>query len=83
MSNINACRFCQYYAPEGRRGGHCLKLQVPVCAHWSACPLADNPFDSQWDIHLPRLADHANDRAVSYLHAIDTPAEKTAILPFS
>jgi hypothetical protein len=84
MNTIDACRFCQYYAPEGRRGGHCHKLQVPVSADWSACPLADHPFNSEWDMSLPRLADHANDRTLSHLYAVDnlsTISEKSAILP--
>lgn len=57
MTNINTCRFCQHYAPEGRRGGHCTKLQVEVSADWEACPLAEHPFADQWNDPIPLLAD--------------------------
>lgn len=58
MSNINNCRFCQYYAPEGRRGGFCNKLQVAVAANWEACPLAQHPFAKGWDEAVPILEVH-------------------------
>lgn len=34
------CRFCHFYYSEGRRGGTCQKLNVPVQGFWRACPLA-------------------------------------------
>lgn len=34
------CRFCRFYYSEGRRGGTCEKLNVPVRGFWRACPLA-------------------------------------------
>ncbi len=43
-----ACRFCRYYRPEGRRGGACAQLGVPVQAHWKACALAVSPFATTW-----------------------------------
>ncbi len=42
--------------PEGRRGGYCLKLDVPVQANWSACPLASDPFSSAWDDTVPLIS---------------------------
>jgi hypothetical protein len=42
------CRFCRYYQPEGRRGGTCEQLGVPVQAHWKACALAASPFAVDW-----------------------------------
>lgn len=33
------CRFCRFYHSEGRRGGTCEKLNVPVRGFWRACPL--------------------------------------------
>ncbi|RMH66974.1 MAG: hypothetical protein D6676_03580 [Cyanobacteria bacterium J003] len=33
------CRFCRFYYSEGRRGGTCEKLNVPVRGFWRACPL--------------------------------------------
>lgn len=41
---ISVCRHCRFYTPEGRRGGQCARLGVPVCSQWSACSLAQSPF---------------------------------------
>ena len=43
----SACRYCRHYNPEGRRGGTCQRLGVPVQASWKACILASPPF-SDW-----------------------------------
>lgn len=40
----SACRSCRYYTPEGRRGGHCQQLSVPVRGSWQACSLAIPAF---------------------------------------
>jgi hypothetical protein len=42
--NVSACRHCFYYQVEGRRGGTCNQLGVPVQAQWKACPLATPCF---------------------------------------
>jgi hypothetical protein len=42
--NISSCRHCRFYRSEGRRGGSCQQLGVPVQASWSVCPLAVSPF---------------------------------------
>ena len=47
-NSVTACRLCQHYNPEGRRGGLCGKLDVPVRAAWAACSLADHPFETSW-----------------------------------
>lgn len=48
MNEINfsasTCRFCRFYQPEGRRGGTCQTLGVPVESSWKACALAASPF---------------------------------------
>ena len=48
MKEINpatsACRYCRFYNPEGRRGGSCQMLGVPVQSNWKACSLASPPF---------------------------------------
>lgn len=44
-----ACRSCRFYTPEGRRGGHCQQLGVPVRGGWSACSLALPPFAPSWE----------------------------------
>lgn len=42
-SQVSACRHCLHYQVEGRRGGSCQQLGVPVQSQWRACPLA-TPF---------------------------------------
>jgi hypothetical protein len=53
----SSCRHCRHYQPEGRRGGMCHKLSVPVESSWKACLLASLPFTNSWEsleeiIHL-------------------------------
>lgn len=45
----SACRYCQHYQPEGRRGGKCQILEVPVQGNWKACSLAVTAFASNWN----------------------------------
>ncbi len=45
----SSCRFCRYYQTEGRRGGMCQQLGVPVRAEWKACSLAAAPFTPTWE----------------------------------
>ncbi|WP_204105901.1 MULTISPECIES: hypothetical protein [Spirulina sp. CCY15215] len=56
---ISACRHCRFYTPEGRRGGTCQKLNVPVQSCWKACSLAAHPFATviwkKWDSSVLRL----------------------------
>ncbi|MFM7220792.1 MAG: hypothetical protein ACKO21_11375 [Nodosilinea sp.] len=33
------CRRCRHYTPEGRRGGYCSLLGVPIQGGWEACSL--------------------------------------------
>ena len=42
----SVCRYCSYYKPQGRRGGMCKQLGVPVQGKWKACVLATPPFSS-------------------------------------
>ena len=44
--STSACRFCRFYNPEGRRGGSCQRLGVPVQGSWKACTLASHPFET-------------------------------------
>lgn len=50
MKKINfstsACRYCRFYEPEGRRGGSCQLLGVPVDSSWEACNFASPPFET-------------------------------------
>ncbi|MEB3175153.1 MAG: hypothetical protein VKN60_08225 [Cyanobacteriota bacterium] len=45
----SSCRHCRYYQAEGRRGGMCHQLNVPVQGEWSACTLAARPFANAWE----------------------------------
>ena len=45
----SACRYCRYYKPEGRRGGLCQQLGVPVRGGWGACSLALPAFAPSWE----------------------------------
>ena len=45
----SACRHCRHYTPEGRRGGVCALLSVPVQSQWKACSLAVSPFGLSWE----------------------------------
>ncbi len=40
------CRHCRFYQPEGRRGGSCQILGVPVQSRWKACTLSLSPFST-------------------------------------
>ena len=42
--STSTCRYCRFYQSEGRRGGSCQKLGVPVESEWKACTLACSPF---------------------------------------
>ncbi len=46
----STCRCCQYYTPEGRRGGQCQQLHVPVKGGWKACQLAIPAFAMSWEM---------------------------------
>lgn len=45
----SACKSCRFYTPEGRRGGNCQQLGVPVRGGWTACSLALPPFAPSWE----------------------------------
>jgi len=40
----SACRYCRFYEHQGRRGGSCQMLGVPVQSSWKACTFASPPF---------------------------------------
>jgi hypothetical protein len=74
--NISSCRHCHFYQTEGRRGGSCQKLGVPVQGSWSVCPLAIHPFQSSWQSLSEVMtwqgvvAEHESLSLESELHAI-------------
>ncbi|MEC4804683.1 MAG: hypothetical protein SAJ72_10545 [Jaaginema sp. PMC 1080.18] len=42
--STSTCRLCNYYTPEGRRGGVCRQLGVEVRGCWRACCLGTPAF---------------------------------------
>lgn len=45
---ISSCRHCLFYEGQGRRGGQCRQLGVPVKGCWKSCSLAVSPFAPSW-----------------------------------
>jgi hypothetical protein len=43
---VSSCSRCRFYAPEGRRGGQCSQLGVPVNSRWAPCSLAMPVFSA-------------------------------------
>ncbi len=48
-SSVSRCRHCQFYSPEGRRGGQCHRLNVAVKGQWEACNIAVPAFAVAWE----------------------------------
>ena len=46
--SVKICRYCQYYIPEGRRGGDCQKLGALVQGNWKACCLSSPLFEASY-----------------------------------
>ncbi len=49
------CGLCRFYRHEGRRGGTCSQLDVPVNANLTSCCLAVSPFRDEFN-HDPETA---------------------------
>ncbi|MGQ4648002.1 hypothetical protein [Lyngbya aestuarii] len=49
-SSPSVCRCCQFYKTQGRNGGQCQKLGVPVSGQWCSCTLALLPFAASWQV---------------------------------
>ena len=43
---VSSCSRCRFYGPQGRRGGECSQLGVPVGGRWQPCSLAMPVFDA-------------------------------------
>lgn len=43
---MSRCGLCRFYRHEGRRGGTCSQLNVPVSGSLKACCLSESPFSS-------------------------------------
>lgn len=70
----SSCRYCRYYQAEGRRGGICNQLNVPVQGQWSACTLAAKPFATSWE----NLEDVVHLEHSYALTETEVPVEETA-----
>lgn len=46
QGRVSFCSRCRFYTPQGRRGGQCSQLGVPVESRWTPCPLAVPVFMS-------------------------------------
>ncbi len=73
-NSVSACRLCQHYNPEGRRGGFCGKLDVPVSPAWEACSLAAHPFATSW-----QTVDNFNSLVHESLHDAIFPAHEKSL----
>lgn len=68
--STSSCRYCRFYNPEGRRGGSCQRLGVPVEGSWKACTFASHPFETTLkkleDIfQLPTTIEMSSDSQIS------------------
>jgi len=72
-----ACRYCQHYSPEGRRGGHCQQLGAPVRGEWKACSLMIPSFSSAMDV----LAISHHSEAVPTYKRIETAPTHRVLTP--
>jgi hypothetical protein len=82
-SLTSACRHCRHYTPEGRRGGNCQQLSVPVQSHWKACSLAVSPFGPSWE-NLEDLFDNTllwQEQTLTLASAAVTASERNAWQP--
>lgn len=67
---ISSCRHCLFYEVQGRRGGQCRQLGVPVRGCWKSCSLAVSPFAPSW----------RNLERVVALPAFEPPVEMLEVL---
>lgn len=88
---ISNCRQCAHYTPEGRRGGSCDQLGVPVQGCWKTCRLAIPPFDSRlktlaglpcWSQDLLTIPDylHQIDQATNHVADHHNPSDERVVL---
>ncbi|ACB50532.1 hypothetical protein cce_1182 [Crocosphaera subtropica ATCC 51142] len=73
----SSCRFCRYYQTEGRRGGMCQQLGVPVRAEWKACSLAAAPFTHTWE-SLEKVVKLENSLVLEYPNDAEEPKKINA-----
>ncbi|MEM6450187.1 MAG: hypothetical protein AAF703_07730 [Cyanobacteria bacterium P01_D01_bin.105] len=52
---ISRCGLCRFYVHEGRRGGTCSQLNVPVGSRWQACCLGASPFQVASEVKISEI----------------------------
>ncbi|WGV24512.1 hypothetical protein [Halotia branconii] len=77
----SACRYCRHYKPEGRRGGTCQQLGVPVQASWKACSLALPPFAPSWESLEDAWILPDATRVLSVSHSMVSNVDNTVLTP--
>ena len=73
-----ACRHCCHYQFEGRRGGQCQQLGVPVKGEWKPCSLMQPAFSTptpQKAIPLTIQSPHY----ISDIYSYETVAKLTSV----
>ena len=85
---VSACRHCQFYKSEGRRGGMCHQLSVPVQGGWKSCSLAAHPFMPAWNslpgiVALQEALDLESIASVAHLPAHSSLDDRTEVPAFS
>ena len=61
------CGLCRFYRHEGRRGGICSQLNVPVNAYLASCCLAVSPFRSESNCEPESIAGIAKQEASKFV----------------
>lgn len=77
---ISSCRHCLFFEGQGRRGGQCRQLGVPVRGSWKTCSLAAPPFvSSDWrEIEIEAFViwhQQSSESPLELQDAQDQPAE--------
>lgn len=80
--STSSCRLCSYYHPQGRRGGQCQQLGVPVKGCWAACSLATHPFAAAPSLE-PTLEPTLESNIVHLEQALSLDCESGAIAPLA
>ena len=67
-----SCRHCRHYVHEGRRGGQCEQLNVPVQSSWEACVLSQAIFLDA-PIVFPIVTCKSPEHCTAELNRCETP----------
>ena len=73
-----ACRLCRHYQFEGRRGGQCQKLGVPVKGEWDSCSLMTPSFSNP-PKSRPRTLQLHPENYISEIYSYETVAKLKSV----